>query len=127
MQFKNGSKILITNHSHVFPNSNCFLSLFFSVSGFLDKGLCSDSCFAFLEGECGEVEIEKALNQYLGTSPELQCIVSTMSSINDWKVLAIKKTTLVEILQEFSSIGIQAISNFEETQTLVKIIFLYIV
>ena len=101
---------------HVFLQ-NCSL---FSVSGFLDNGLCSDSCFAFLEGECGEVEIEKALNQYLGTSPELQCIVSTMTSINDWKLLAIKKTILVEILQEFSSIGIQAISNFEETQILVK-------
>ena len=43
-----------------------------------------------------------------------------MTSINDWKLLAIKKTILVEILQEFSSIGIQAISNFEETQILVK-------
>ena len=106
---------MITLHGSRFSSK----LLSFSVSGFLEKGLCSDSCFAFLEGECGEVEIEKALNQYLGTSPELQCIVSTMTSINDWKLLAIKKTILVEIFQEFSSIGIQAISNFEETQTLV--------
>ena len=84
--------------------------------GFLEHGLCDEACFAFLEGECGEVEIEKALNQYLGTSPELQCIVSTLTSINDWKVLAIKRTSLVEILQTFSNVGIQSISN----QTVVR-------
>ena len=108
-------EFLKQNSRFKYPNltisSRLLFLQFFSISGFMNDGLCYDSCFDFLEGDCGEGKLENALNQYLGTSPELQCIVSTLTNITDWKLLAINQTTLGEILQIFSDVGINIISN----------------